>query len=104
MMVRRDWTDRFLLRPLTWVLPEGARLRTEEQVHAFLDGFLFLKEPASFAVIALSGVLVWFLYILMTYVALFAFGLKAGVDKSFFQLGSAFSHKVGYLDFLTLFG
>ena len=75
MMVRRDWTDRFLLRPLTWVLPEGARLRTEEQVHAFLDGFLFLKEPASFAVIALSGVLVWFLYILMTYVALFAFGL-----------------------------
>jgi len=75
MMVRRDWTDRFLLRPLTWVLPEGARLRTEEQVHAFLDGFLFLKEPASFAVIVLSGVLVWFLYILMTYVALFAFGL-----------------------------
>lgn len=75
MMVRRDWTDRFLLRPLRWVLPEGVRLRTEEQVHAFLDGFLFLKEPASFAVIALSGVLVWVLYILMTYVALFAFGL-----------------------------
>jgi hypothetical protein len=75
MMVRRDWTDRFLLRPLRLLLPEGARVRTEEQVHAFLDGFLFLKEPASFAVIALSGALVWFLYILMTYVALFAFGL-----------------------------
>jgi glycosyltransferase 2 family protein len=75
MMVRRDWTDRFLVRPLTWVLPEGLRLRTEEQVHAFLDGFLFLKEPGSFAVIALSGALVWFLYILMTYVAFFAFGL-----------------------------
>jgi hypothetical protein len=75
MMVRRDWTDRFLLRPLGWVLPARARLRTEELVHAFLDGFLFLKEPASFAVIALAGVLVWFLYILMTYVALFAFGL-----------------------------
>ena len=77
MMVRRDWTDRFLLRPLGWVLPARARLRTEELVHAFLDGFLFLKEPASFAVIALAGVLVWFLYILMTYVALFAFGLGA---------------------------
>ena len=76
MMVRRDWTDRFLLRPLGLVLPEWARLRTEEQVHAFLDGFLFLKEPAGFAVIALSGVLVWFLYFLMTYVALFAFGLE----------------------------
>lgn len=75
LMVRRDWTDRFLLRPLEWVLPEGARLRTEELVHAFLNGFLFLKEPASFAAIALSGVLVWFLYIVMTYLALFAFGL-----------------------------
>ncbi len=75
MMMRRDWTDRFLLRPLGWLLPPGVRLRVDGQVHAFLDGFLFLKEPASFAVIAASGVLVWVLYILMTYVALFAFGL-----------------------------
>lgn len=75
LMVRRDWTDRFLLRPLGWVLPQGLRVRADAQVHAFLDGFLFLKEPASFAVIALSGIVVWVLYILMTYVALFAFGL-----------------------------
>ena len=75
LMLRRDWTDRFLLRPLGWMLPRGARLRVDAQVHAFLDGFLFLKEPSSFAVIAVSGVLVWVLYILMTYVALFAFGL-----------------------------
>jgi uncharacterized protein (TIRG00374 family) len=75
LMVRRDWTDRILLRPLRWILPSGAGGKLEEQVHAFLDGFLFLKEPGSFAVIALSGILVWLLYILMTYVALFAFGL-----------------------------
>jgi len=77
LMVRRDWTDRFLLRPLRWVLPAGVRTRMEEQVHAFLDGFLFLKDPSAFAVIACAGVLVWFLYILMTYVAFFAFGLEA---------------------------
>jgi uncharacterized protein (TIRG00374 family) len=75
MMVRRDWTDRFLLRPLSWMLPARARLFLEAQVHAFLDGFLFLKDPASFAVILISGALVWILYILMTYLALFAFGL-----------------------------
>ena len=75
MMLRRDWTDRFLLRPLAWLLPRSFRARLEGQVHAFLDGFLFLKNPASFAVIVAAGVIVWALYILMTYVALFAFGL-----------------------------
>jgi hypothetical protein len=84
LMLRRDWTDRFLLRPLVLVLPRGVRGRVEAQVHAFLDGFLFLKEPSSFAVILLSGALVWILYILMTYLALFAFrletlGLRAAV-------------------------
>ena len=77
MMLRRDWTDRFLLRPLAWMLPRSFRVRLESQVHAFLDGFLFLKNPATFAVIVTSGALVWLLYILMTYVALFAFGLGA---------------------------
>ena len=77
MMVRRDWTDRFLLRPLGWVLPSKGRVRIEAQVHAFLDGFLFFKDPASLAVIAFAGALVWALYILMTYVALFAFDLGA---------------------------
>ena len=75
LMLRRDWTDRYLLRPMRWVLPGAVRERFEALVHAFLDGFLFLKDPSSFAVIAVSGVLVWVLYILMTYVALFAFGL-----------------------------
>ncbi|HTY60044.1 MAG TPA: lysylphosphatidylglycerol synthase transmembrane domain-containing protein [Bacteroidota bacterium] len=75
MMLRRDWTDRFLLRPLGWILPRPLMVRLEAQVHAFLDGFLFLKNPATFAVIVSSGLLVWALYFLMTYVALFAFGL-----------------------------
>jgi uncharacterized protein (TIRG00374 family) len=77
MMMRRDWTDRFVLRPLGSLLPSRLRGRLDMQVHAFLDGFLFLKDPASFAVIFIGSVLVWFLYILMTYVAFFAFDLGA---------------------------
>ncbi len=75
MMLRRDWTDRFLLRPLGWLVPRSFRGRFDGQVHAFLDGFLFLKNPVGLTVIILSGAMVWFLYFLMTYVSLFAFGL-----------------------------
>jgi uncharacterized membrane protein YbhN (UPF0104 family) len=41
----------------------------------FLDGFLFVKDPKLVAVIAASSAVIWFLYILMIYVAFFAFGL-----------------------------
>ena len=75
LMMRRDWADRFLLAPAGRLLPRRMRPRAEAQAHAFLDGFLFMKNPATLAVIAISGGLVWFLYIVMTYVALFAFGL-----------------------------
>ncbi|HUI10575.1 MAG TPA: lysylphosphatidylglycerol synthase transmembrane domain-containing protein [Bacteroidota bacterium] len=77
LMLRRDWADRFLLLPAGKLVPRRYRAPLEEQVHAFLDGFLFLKDPATLALIAASGAVVWLLYILMTYVALFAFGLQA---------------------------
>jgi uncharacterized protein (TIRG00374 family) len=44
--------------------------------HSFLDGFLFVKRPESFAAILVLSVLVWFLYIVMTYLAFFSFGLE----------------------------
>ena len=77
LMLRRDWADRFLLGPAGRIIPRRFRARVEAQGHAFLDGFLFLKDPATLAVICFSGALVWILYILMTYVALFAFGLES---------------------------
>lgn len=75
LMVRRDWTNRFLLKPLRLFLPRHISERLDGIFHAFLDGFLFLKIPANFAAIAASSVVVWFLYILMIYVAFFAFDL-----------------------------
>ena len=77
LMLRRDWADRFLLAPAGRILPARFRAKFEVHGHAFLDGLLFLKDPGMLAVIAVSGALVWILYILMTYVALFAFGLEA---------------------------
>ena len=74
LMVRRDWTDR-LLALLARVVPAGIAARMERLVHSFLDGFLFLTRPANFAVILVLSVAVWALYILMVYVAFFAFGL-----------------------------
>lgn len=74
LMVRRDWTDR-LLTLLARVVPAGIARRMERLVHSFLDGFLFLTRPANFAVILILSASVWGLYILMVYVAFFAFGL-----------------------------
>jgi uncharacterized protein (TIRG00374 family) len=74
LMARRDWTDR-LLEPVGRFLPSGLRSRVNRIVHAFLDGFLFVKDPKLVAVIAASSAVIWFLYILMIYVAFFAFGL-----------------------------
>lgn len=73
LMARRDWTDRVLDRTGR-LLPARVSRRVERFVHAFLDGFLFLKHPTNFAVILATSVAVWLLYILMMYVAFFAFG------------------------------
>jgi len=75
LMVRRDWADGLLLKPLRSILPRELSARIDSVFHAFLDGFLFLKVPANFIAIAASSVIVWFLYILMIYLAFFAFGL-----------------------------
>ena len=74
LMMRRDWTDR-LLALLARVVPAGIARRMEGFVHSFLDGFLFLTRPANFAVIFFLSASVWGLYVLMVYVAFFAFGI-----------------------------
>ena len=73
-MVRRDWTD-VVMRGMGRWLPTPFEMRLQRTVHEFLDGFLFMKNPAHFVVIILTSMVVWFLYILMVYVAFFAFGL-----------------------------
>jgi uncharacterized protein (TIRG00374 family) len=75
MMVRRDWTNR-LLRIAGRALPERLAAKVDTLVHGFLNGFLFLKHPANFSVIVLSSAVVWFLYIMVMYLAFFAFGIE----------------------------
>lgn len=81
LMVRRDWANIVIMK-IQGVLPEKIARRVEDVSHSFLDGFLFLKRPGNFFVILLLTVLVWGLYLLMTYVAFFAFGLQDQLDLS----------------------
>jgi hypothetical protein len=81
LMLRRDWTDR-ALNIFRKVLPARIDVRLDGWVHAFLDGFLFLKKPSRFLIIFMLSVSIWGLYIVMTYVAFFAFGLQAQVGLS----------------------
>jgi uncharacterized protein (TIRG00374 family) len=75
MMLRRDWTDK-LLRIVGHLMPGSFEKRVDGFVHSFLDGLLFVKRPARFFIIGVSSVLIWTLYVLMIYIAFFAFHLN----------------------------
>jgi uncharacterized protein (TIRG00374 family) len=75
LMIRRDWTD-LLLRQVVRLLPDRLGERVKHTVHLFLDGFLFLIDPAATAKIFLMTVTIWGLYLLMMYAAFFGFGLN----------------------------
>ncbi|HEX9006405.1 MAG TPA: lysylphosphatidylglycerol synthase transmembrane domain-containing protein, partial [Bacteroidota bacterium] len=79
LMVRRDWTDR-LLRVAVRLVPARLERRFTNGVHAFLNGFLFVRRPGSFLAIGVLSVLIWFLYVVMMYLAFFAFGLDATLN------------------------
>ena len=79
LMLRRDWTDK-LLRLVDPLLPRWIAARAAGRVHSFLDGLLFLKNPAQSVAILVLSVLVWYFYALMTYVAFFAFNLQGILD------------------------
>jgi len=44
-------------------------------MHSFLDGFLFLKDTKSYAMIIFLSAMVWIFYIIMMYLPFLAFGL-----------------------------
>jgi hypothetical protein len=76
LMVRRDWTDR-LLGIATRILPASWERRLRWIVHAFLDGFLFVKRPVVALEILLMTGVIWGLYLASMYAAFFGFGLQS---------------------------
>ena len=74
LMLRRDVVVR-ILNFFTRHLSERRAVQVERITHSFLDGFLFLKEPKHYFIIAFQSVMVWGLYIIMMYLPFFAFGL-----------------------------
>ena len=81
LMLRRDLVVR-LLAFLTRHLSARRATFVEKVTHSFLDGFLFLKEPRHYLIIAVQSVIVWGLYFVMMYLPFFAFGMtqKYGLD------------------------
>jgi hypothetical protein len=73
LMMRRDWADR-VLAVLTRFFPEKAGARLRQLVHAFLDGFQFVRRPwMAIRILLLTGV-IWGLYMTSLRIAFVAFG------------------------------
>ena len=81
MMVRRDWTNA-MLRIIERRMSLRIARRINGLVHSFLDGLLFLKHPKRFFAIGVSSVLIWGLYVVMTYTAFCAFDLEGRLGMS----------------------
>ena len=97
LMLRRDVLVK-LLNFFTRHLSAARAKKVEDISHSFLDGFLFLKEPKHYLMIAILSILVWGLYIVMMYLPFYAFGLTAryGLDIRSAVVVQAIS-SIGYM-------
>jgi uncharacterized protein (TIRG00374 family) len=85
LMMRRDIVVRILDFITRHLSPKNAKL-VHHITHSFLDGFLFLKEPKNYFMIALLSVLVWVFYIIMQFLPFYAFNMT---EKYPLDLGTA---------------
>ncbi|MDI6765601.1 MAG: lysylphosphatidylglycerol synthase transmembrane domain-containing protein [Bacteroidota bacterium] len=74
LMMRRDIVVRFINFITRHISPAKAKF-VDHITNSFLDGFLFLKEPRHYFMIALLSVLIWVFYIIMMYFPFYAFQL-----------------------------
>jgi uncharacterized protein (TIRG00374 family) len=74
LMMRRDVVMKILMF-FTQRLSERRAALVERMTHSFLDGFLFLKDPKNYFIIAFLTIVVWGLYVVMMYLPFRAFGL-----------------------------
>ena len=85
LMMRRDIVVRILNFITRHLSPKKAKL-VEHVTHSFLDGFLFLKEPKHYLMIAFLSVLVWGFYIIMQFLPFYAFNMT---EKYSLDMGTA---------------
>ena len=78
LVFRRDLADTILGR-VEPLLPKAFAGRLDKIMHSFLDGFLFVKRPGNFVRILVLSAVIWFLYVVMTYVAFYAFDLQSSI-------------------------
>ncbi|MBS4028108.1 MAG: flippase-like domain-containing protein [Ignavibacteriales bacterium] len=79
LMFKREYVFR-LLEKITKRFSQQTSEKIHRIAHSFLDGFLFIKTTEHYFAIILSSILVWLLYILMTFVAFFSFQELRALD------------------------
>ncbi len=75
LMFRRDFVNR-LVGIIAQFLPRGISEKVQRLTNSFLDGFLIIKHPSNYFGVVMSSLLIWLMYVLMTYTAFRIFGLE----------------------------
>ncbi len=75
LVLKRNIAETVIIR-IQALLPDRWSDRLNRAAHSFLDGFLFVRSPATFLPIVVSSGLIWFLYVLMMFVAFWAFDFQ----------------------------
>jgi len=71
------------IRKLARVLPHGIRGKVEKIVDSFLTGFGASKHPGNYAMIGVTSLLIWGLYIILMYLPFYAFDMMAAYNLDF---------------------
>jgi len=71
------------IRKFAAVLPHGIRGKVEKIVDSFLTGFGASKHPGNYAMIGVTSLLIWGLYIILMYLPFYAFDMMAANNLDF---------------------
>jgi len=82
LLGRRDLAFRWLrklMKPFSPTLEQ----KVENLLHSFLDGFLIIRQPGQYLMIAMQTAIIWLWYALMTYLPFYAFRMVGTYSLSF---------------------
>jgi uncharacterized protein (TIRG00374 family) len=82
LLGRRDLAFRWV-RKVAKPFPSAIGQKAENLLHSFLDGFLIIKEPRQYLMIAVQTVVIWLWYALMMYIPFFAFRMVENYSLNF---------------------